>query len=110
MSTENPYFHRGPIRQPEYFFGRAQEVTSVLSLLKNNQSVSIVGPRRMGKTSLLLHISHPEVMARHGLSPGEHIFVFIDCGGLSDLNQADFYRLILEETEDQLLDQGFEVD
>lgn len=110
MSSENPYFHRGPIRKPEYFFGRNQEVTSVLSLLKNNQSVSVVGPRRIGKTSFLLHISHPEIMAQHGLSPDEHIFVYIDCGGLSDLNQADFYRLILEETEDQLLDQGLEVD
>lgn len=67
MSIETPYFHRGPIRKPEHFFGRTQEITNTLSLLKNNQSVSIVGPRRMGKTSFLLHISHPEVMARHGL-------------------------------------------
>ena len=109
MSIENPYFHRGPIRQPDYFFGRAQEVTSVLSLIKNNQSVSIVGPRRIGKTSFLLHISHPEVMAQHGLAPEKHVFVFIDCGGLSDLNQSGFYRLILEETEDRLLDQGLEI-
>lgn len=106
MSIENPYFHRGPIRKPEHFFGRTQEVTNTLSLLRNNQSVSIVGPRRMGKTSFLLHISHPEVMARHGLSPNEYVFVFIDSEGLSGLDQAGFYRLILEETEDQLLDQG----
>src|SRR5262245_5177797 len=110
MSIENPYFHRGPIRQPEHFFGRTQEVTNALSLLKNNQSVSIVGPRRMGKTSFLLHISHPEVMARHGLSPTDYIFIYIDCEGLSTLNQADFYRVILEETQEQLLDQGVTVD
>jgi serine/threonine-protein kinase len=109
MPSENPYFHRGPIRKPEHFFGRAQEVTNTLSLLKNNQSVSIVGPRRIGKTSFLLHISHREVMARHGLLPQESIFVFIDSEGLSRLDQAGFYRLMLEETEDQLLDQGFEV-
>lgn len=106
MAVENPYFHRGPIRNPQHFFGRAQEVTNTLSLVKNNQSVSIVGPRRIGKTSFLLHISHPEVMARSGLSPAEYIFVFIDCEGLSGLDQAGFYRMILEETADQLLDQG----
>ena len=110
MSTDNPYFHRGPIRKPEYFFGRGQEVTSVLSLIKNNQSVSIVGPRRIGKTSFLLHISHPEVMARQGLSPDKHIFVFIDCGGLNTLDPSGFYRLILEETEDQFLDQGLDIE
>ncbi len=110
MSAENPYFHRGPIREPDYFFGRSQEVTGALSLIKNNQSVSIVGPRRIGKTSFLLHISHPAVMARHGLAPDTHIFVFIDCGGLSNLDQAGFYRLILEEAGDQLLDQGLAVE
>jgi hypothetical protein len=110
MLIENPYFHRGPIRQPEHFFGRTQEIANTLSLLKNNQSVSIVGPRRIGKTSFLLHISHPEVMARHGLSPTEHLFVFIDCEGLSNLDQAGFYRVILEETEDQLLDRGLVVE
>jgi predicted AAA+ superfamily ATPase len=65
MSTENPYFHRGPIRKPEHFFGRSQEVTNALSLLKKNQSVSIVGPRRIGKTSFLLHLAR--VLARYGL-------------------------------------------
>jgi tRNA A-37 threonylcarbamoyl transferase component Bud32 len=110
MSIENPYFHRGPIRKPEHFFGRSQEVANTLSLLRNNQSVSIVGPRRIGKTSLLLHLSHPEVMARHGLSPTEYLFVFIDCEGLSHLDQAGFYRVILEETEDQLLDRGLAVE
>ncbi|MFQ5594810.1 MAG: protein kinase, partial [Anaerolineae bacterium] len=95
---------------PEHFFGRAQEVTNALSLVRNNQSVSIVGPRRIGKTSFLLHISHPEVMAQHGLPADEHIFVFIDCEGLSRLDQAGFYRVILEDTEDQLLDQGIDVE
>ena len=109
MAKDNPYFHRGPIRRPEHFFGRKQEVTSVLSLVRNNQSVSIVGPRRIGKTSFLLHISHGEVMVQHGLSPEQHIFIFIDCGGLSDLDQAGFYRLILEETEDRLRELELEV-
>jgi RIO-like serine/threonine protein kinase len=110
MPIENPYFHRGPIRKPEHFFGRTQEVTNALSLLKNNQSVSIVGPRRIGKTSFLLHLAHPDVMARFGLSPAEYIFVFIDGEGLSGLDQAGFYRVILEETEDQLRDQGLAVE
>ena len=110
MSSENPYFHRGPIRNPRHFFGRSQEVASTLSLLRNSQSVSIVGPRRIGKTSFLLHIAHPTVLAQHNLSPDDYIFVFIDCEGLNSLDQAGFYRLILEETADQLLNQGLELE
>ena len=63
-AIENPYFHRGPIRTPEHFVGRTAEVADILSLVKNNQSVSIVGPRRIGKTSLLLNISYAEVATR----------------------------------------------
>jgi serine/threonine-protein kinase len=48
------------------------------------------------------------VMAQHGLSPQEHLFVFIDGEGLNSLDQAGFYRTILEETEEQLLERGFE--
>jgi DNA-binding SARP family transcriptional activator len=110
MFAENPYFHRGPIRHPGHFIGRTHEVASTLGLLRNGQSVSIVGQRRIGKSSFLLHISHPEVMVAHNLRPEETIFVFVDCEGLNRLDQAGFYRVILEETEFQLHDQNLDVD
>lgn len=63
----NPFFHRGPIRDPTYFCGRERIVSRTLAFLAQGQSVSLVGPRRIGKTSLLLHLARPEVQRAHDL-------------------------------------------
>jgi len=104
MRISNPFFHRGPIRDSTYFFGREQETGQMLSLLANGQSVSLVGQRRIGKTSLLFHISNAQVLAKHGITAGEQFFVYIDCGGLSDLDQPALYHVFLEEIGDTLAD------
>ena len=67
MTTDNPFFHRGAIRRAEEFYGRRREVGQVLGLLRNGQSVSLIGPRRIGKSSLLLHLARPQVRDAHQL-------------------------------------------
>ena len=52
----NPYVSRGPVRNAEMFFGRRQELNEITAFLRGNQSISIVGPRKIGKTSLLYHL------------------------------------------------------
>ena len=101
MAEPNPFFHRGPIRDPTYFFGREHEAGQALSLLGNSQSISLVGQRRIGKTSFLFHISDPEVLSQHSLSLDEHLFVYVDCGGLGGLDQPNLYRVLLEEVGDE---------
>ncbi|MCB0167377.1 MAG: winged helix-turn-helix domain-containing protein [Anaerolineae bacterium] len=110
LTITNPFFHRGPVRNRAYFFGRKHETSQMLSLLGNGQSVSLVGQRRIGKTSLLFHILDPEVFTRHGLNPQEHLFVYIDCSGLSNLDQPDLYRVFLEEISDALADRELQTD
>ncbi|MGD8967597.1 MAG: ATPase, partial [Anaerolineae bacterium] len=61
MLVQNPFFHRGPIHQREYFFNRQREVSQALGLLRNLQNVALVGPRRIGKTSLLFHMADPAI-------------------------------------------------
>lgn len=55
----NPYSERGLIRDPEKFYGRQRELREVYSLLATMQSVSVVGERRIGKSSFLYRIAHP---------------------------------------------------
>jgi len=98
----NPFFHRGPIRDPAYFYGRQHELGQVMSLLGTAQSVSLVAQRRIGKTSFLFHLAHPQVFSRYGLDPDEHLFVYVDCGGLGGLDQSGLYRVLLEEIGDAL--------
>jgi hypothetical protein len=105
MALTNPFFHRGPIRDRSYFVGRKRELEQALSLLGNGQCVALVGQRRIGKTSLLFHLADPEIMAQYQLNPAEHLFVYIDCGGLAGLDPSGLYRVLLEEISDVLADK-----
>jgi hypothetical protein len=49
----NPY-HYGTPAEDEHFVGREEELTALLSRLRNGINVAVTSPRRYGKTSLLL--------------------------------------------------------
>ena len=53
--ASNPFTYGNPISEPARFFGREREVGQVFSRLRNDEfeSSSLVGDRRIGKTSLL---------------------------------------------------------
>jgi len=104
--TENPFFHRGPIRDPAYFYNRKTEIKRALEMLGKGQSVSVIGPRKIGKTSLLFNISCPEVLQQHGLNPTSHLVVYFNCEGLGDIKLEEFYTLILEEIATRADQQG----
>ena len=104
LDIVNPYFNRTAIKDPKYFFGRSEEVQYILSLLGNTQSCSIVGPRRVGKSSLINYISNPQVLTKYNLNPADYIFVSIDLEGLSDLTQSDFFYMILQEIRNRTTD------
>ncbi len=78
--TENPFTYGNPITKPERFIGRHREIEQVFSRLLNaeGESTSIVGERRIGKTSLLHTIMHPDVRRLHGVDDGRYIFVYSD--------------------------------
>jgi len=94
--VENPFFHRKPIKDRQYFFGRTEEIQRALRMLRNGECISIVGPRRIGKSSLLYHLCDPLVQQEHGLGE-EYAFVYINCEGLGNIDEAQFYQLLWEE-------------
>jgi hypothetical protein len=55
MMSNNPFTYGNPITDLARFIGRENELTQILSRLRNDafESSSIVGERRIGKTSLL---------------------------------------------------------
>ncbi len=106
---ENPFFHRGPIRDPGYFYNRAREVKRTLEMLSKGQSVSVTGPRKIGKTSLLFHISLPEVMQQYGFDPVRHLVVYFSCEGLGSLKLEEFYTLVLEDVASQAAQRGYQL-
>ncbi len=48
----NPFVFQG-YESPEYFCDRQAETDSLLSHLKNGRNVTLISPRRMGKTGLI---------------------------------------------------------
>jgi AAA+ ATPase superfamily predicted ATPase len=102
MYCPNP-FCLEPTTARAQFFGRQREIRQVLNLLHNGQSVSIVGPTRIGKTSLLAQIAQRYVRIKHGLAEGR-IFICLDSRSLANLDQALSFRLIRQETIRQIKD------
>jgi DNA-binding CsgD family transcriptional regulator len=80
MMHVNPFTYGNPISDAQRFTGRAREVEQIFSRLRNVEfeSSSLVGERRIGKTSLLNYIADPNVRRAHGLDPQESIFVYAD--------------------------------
>jgi hypothetical protein len=107
--VQNPFFHRGPIRQRDYFFNRQREVSQVLGLLRNLQNAALVGPRRIGKTSLLFHLADPAIHAGHGLSPDQYVFAYLDGEELTELDAGQIRRAMMEELVAALGAGGHEI-
>jgi hypothetical protein len=100
--AENPFYNRGPIRDPGFFFDRQTEVGRALELLRHGQSVSVICQRRIGKTSFLVYASLPETLRQYGLVPEEHLFAFVDCQELGFQEQSGTYADIIEAIEEEL--------
>lgn len=86
----NPYISRGPVQDEQMFFGRVHELREVGAFLRGNQSVSLVGPRKIGKTSLLFHLMRPSAWAPLGLSP-DYLFAYLDCEVLGEGTHEDIF-------------------
>jgi DNA-binding winged helix-turn-helix (wHTH) protein len=106
--VENPFFHRGPIHNPVYFYDRRKEIKQALTWLSKRQSVSVIGPRKIGKTSLLLHLCRQEVMQQYGLGPAD-VLVYFNWGGLGELGLEELYTLILEEVANRADELGHHI-
>jgi len=95
----NPFTFGNPIKEPERFFGRKQEIRQILNRLLSSahESTSIVGERRIGKTSLLLYLAHPKVAESLGLTPDKFCLVYVDFQGLTDITPQRFWQRVLKK-------------
>jgi hypothetical protein len=69
----SPFIGGPPITHPRYFFGRERELKRLFSLWKMPplQNAAIIGPRRSGKTSLLLYLKNITTTPAEKLRPGQ---------------------------------------
>jgi hypothetical protein len=105
----NPFTYGNPISDPSRFFGRAHEVGQIFGRLRNAEfgSSSVVGERRMGKTSLLNYLADPTVRAAHDLGPERYIFVYVDLQMVDEaMGPEQLWRRLLALTRRHCADQG----
>ncbi|MFQ5398509.1 MAG: winged helix-turn-helix domain-containing protein [Anaerolineae bacterium] len=110
MSIDNPFYHRGAIREASEFHGREAEIEQVLGLLRNGQSVSVIGPRRIGKSSLLLHLRRPQVRKQLNLDSEQALFVLIDCQELGGAPAEEVYETLLNALYDAAQEAGVPIE
>ncbi len=94
----NPYLNRVMIQDPKQFFGRRSEVRRILARLGADrpQSISLVGERRIGKSSLLYHLTCPEIQDRHLPDRSSLVIVFLDFQQLRNITIEVFFGLLLD--------------
>jgi tRNA A-37 threonylcarbamoyl transferase component Bud32 len=102
---KNPYVFRGPVHDPAMFFGRTHELNEMAAFLRGNQSISIVGPRKVGKTSLLFHLLRPETQAQLDLDEG-YLFAYLDCEVLGEGGHEDILAQFAGEIAAALDERG----
>lgn len=73
-STKSPFIVGNVIDDPSKFWGRKQEIQDIVERLRTSQSTSIIGARRIGKTSLAWYI-YKEGQKKFG---DEFEFVWLD--------------------------------
>jgi hypothetical protein len=100
--VRNPFFNRHRITDPAYFFGRQRELERLYSAIATQQCVSLVGERKMGKSSLLTRLSHAETLRSFGFEPARYLFVYFDLEGLASARRDDFWPELLDTIAAQL--------
>lgn len=93
-----PYYEMSGVHHPQMFVGRAELLRRLFDAVANKQSISLVGPVRIGKSALVQHICRPEVQQqfadRYDLR--HYLFVLIDLGEYLYKTSEDFLRTVSE--------------
>jgi len=95
--SQNPFTFGNPIREPARFIGRQEELRQVVNRLLSSahESTSIVGERRIGKTSLLMHMADKSAASRLGFEPERFCLIYIDFQGLVDITPQRFWGRVI---------------
>jgi len=102
---ENPFVNKNPITTPEMlhmFYGREAQLRQLYQDLARRQSVSVIGPRKIGKTSFLWCACQPTIQERFNEDLHRHLFVGLDLRESLYQTADDFFH----RASDAILRQG----
>lgn len=82
------------ITNPDEFFGRNEQINDIITRLRNMQSSSIVGERRIGKSSLLYHLTQTGAQK---IADSNYCFFYFDFQDARLHNADGFFQTVLVE-------------
>ena len=93
----NPYLNRLMIKRPSEFFGRSEEVGMIYSRLETTPpgSISVVGERKIGKSSLLNYVYSRKNREEHLSEPDSVAMLFLDLQSLRGGTVDAFVDLLI---------------
>jgi len=96
LHLQNPFFNRQRITDPAFFVGRAGHIEALYSAVITHQCRSLVGERKLGKSSLLTHLGQPETLRHYGLDPERQLILYFDLESMASAGADDFWVEVLE--------------
>ena len=96
-TPRNPYLNRTMIKRKEDFFGRTQEIKRIYARLNATPpgSVSIVGDRKIGKSSLLNYVYAQGSRQQNLEQADKTVMVFLDLQQQKNMSMESFVRTLL---------------
>lgn len=84
------------------FVGREAEITNLLSRVRNGDSSSIVGPRRIGKSSLLYHLYLTGNQRLDDADQSKFKFIYVDLQDPAVVTVKKFCQYLMQKLGCQL--------
>ena len=85
-TIENPFVYQG-YENPDFFCDRTEETGNVISALNNGRNITLIAPRKIGKTGLIHHVFHQIKKADKNA-----ICIYVDI--FSTKNQQEFVETL----------------
>jgi hypothetical protein len=93
----NPYNNGKMIRDEEMFFGRGEALQHLYAVIYDQQCLSLVGQRRVGKSSLLFALCSHARQRQVGIDLESYLLTYIDIGERHPTTHEEFLAFIHEQ-------------
>ncbi len=98
--NSNPFNFSRPVKG-EDFYNREKDIETAIGFIKGSQCFSVIGERRIGKTSFLQHILSEEMLKKHEVDTEKYIVVYLSVGSILNISKDRFIEKIVEKVEER---------
>ena len=92
----NPFSSSDPVTEPSDFYGHRSDIQRIYARIgaERPQSISIIGEKAMGKSSLVNVLAHPDTKAKLLSEPDRYLFGHIHLRGRNDWMPEQFLQTL----------------